>query len=75
MDIAAFIKSFIEDPATALLLTSFAIAIVAAWKGWWVPRYIYDSTEARATKAETALGSMTEALKDLTGEIRQRNTR
>ena len=71
-DIVKFIGDFIEDPQTAILLISFAMAIVAFWRGLIIPKFVYDASEARRVLAEKALTDITEALRDLTIEIRQR---
>ena len=74
-ELSTFITSFVKDPEMAVLLVSYGIGLVAFWKGWIVPKVIYDGTDSRATRAEKALGDMTEALRDLTTEIRQRSMR
>ena len=66
------VGQFITDPATDLLVTLLIAALVGAYKGWYVPRFIYDQAVLRADKADEANKNMTEALKALTEEIRQR---
>jgi hypothetical protein len=72
MDLSNFISGFIKDPETALLIVSYAFAIYGFYKGWIVPKFIYDLAEARAKTAEASLKDITEALRNLTTEVRQR---
>jgi hypothetical protein len=66
------VTDFITDPPIALLIVLLIGAIVGAVKGWWVPKFIYDREVARADKADAANGKVTDALEELTKEIRQR---
>lgn len=72
-ELVNIVSALIRDPETALLLISYAVAIIGVVKGWWVPKFVYDLAESRAQKSEKSLGEMTEALRDLTTEIRQRD--
>jgi hypothetical protein len=70
-----FFTKFISDPETALVVIMLASAILAFYKGWVVPKFIYDASEARAMNLNKALADVTESMKDLTTEIRQRGAR
>lgn len=79
--IDSFISKYIADPETALLIIILGFALYAAYKGWWVPGFIYEKEENRANEALSvnaeqtkALDATTEAIKDLTTEIRQRGS-
>lgn len=78
-DISNLITRFVSDPETALLIIVLGFALYAAYKGWWVPGFVYEKEEARANEAlemnasqTKALEATSEAIKDLTTEIRQR---
>jgi hypothetical protein len=78
-DISNLITRFVSDPETALLIIVLGFALYAAYKGWWVPGFVYEKEENRANEAlemnasqTKALEATSEALKDLTTEIRQR---
>lgn len=78
-DISNLITRFVSDPETALLIIVLGFALYAAYKGWWVPGFVYEREEARANEAleinasqTKALEATSEAIKDLTTEIRQR---
>lgn len=78
-DISNLITKFVADPETALLIIILGFALYAAYKGWWVPGFIYAKEEQRADEAFSlnaaqtkALEATTDAIKDLTTEIRQR---
>lgn len=66
------VGQFITDPPIALLIIILLGGILAFYKGWVVPRFVYDRETARADKATEASANVTEALRDLTVEIRQR---
>lgn len=74
-DIVPFIRSFIEDPEMALVVILLALAVIAFFKQWVVPKAFYDKIEQRAVSAENALIESTAAIKELTVEIRQRSAR
>jgi hypothetical protein len=63
---------FITDPPIALLIIILLAAIIGAYRGWWVPKFIYDEAVKRADAASKANEAMSTALKELTQEIRQR---
>jgi hypothetical protein len=80
-EISDLITKFVSDPETALLIIILGFALYAAYKGWWVPGFIYLKDENRANEAfdlnaaqTKALEATTEAIKDLTTEIRQRGS-
>jgi hypothetical protein len=70
--LSQIITQFVKEPQVAFLLMSYAFAIVAFYRGWVVPKFIYDASEARSNSLSKSLAEVTEALKDLTTEIRQR---
>jgi hypothetical protein len=77
--IGGLVDKYIADPETALLIIILGFALYAAYKGWWVPGFIYQKEEARADEAmeinasqTKALEATSEAIQDLTTEIRQR---
>lgn len=80
-EISNLITKFVADPETALLIIILGFALYAAYKGWWVPGFIYEKEEDRANEALSinaaqtkALEATTDAIKDLTTEIRQRGS-
>lgn len=46
------------------------LGLVAFFRGWIVPGYIYTATVARLDRVLEGLGTVTAAVKDLTDEIR-----
>jgi hypothetical protein len=74
-EIVQFFTKFLDTPETALVVILLAIAVVSFYKGWVVPKFIYDASEARAANLSKVLGEMTESLRELTTEIRQRSAR
>jgi hypothetical protein len=66
------ISTFISDPEVALLVILLILALVGAGRGWWVPGFIYKKSEDRADALQKANEASTQALKDLTTEVRQR---
>lgn len=77
--IDSFISKYIADPETALLIIILGFALYAAYKGWWVPGFIYQKEEARVDEVieinasqTKALEATSEAIEELTMEIRQR---
>lgn len=66
------ISTFIRDPETALLVILLVVALYGSYKGWWVPGPIYKKAEERAELLAKSLADTTEAIKELTAEIRQR---
>lgn len=80
-EISNLITKFVSDPETALLIIVLGFALYAAYRGWWVPGFIYSKEEERANEAFSlnsaqtkALEATTDAIKDLTTEIRQRGS-
>lgn len=70
--LVTFFQQFINDPETALVLILLGVAVIALYRGWVVPKTYHEKTEERASRAEKSLEEVTEALNDLTVEIRQR---
>lgn len=77
--IGGLIDKYIADPETALLIIILGFALYAAYKGWWVPGFIYQKEEARVDEVieinasqTKALEATSEAIEELTMEIRQR---
>jgi len=63
---------FLAPPAVALLVAYLAISVWAFIKGWVVPRFIYDKAVARGDKAVEVLEAQTEAIEELTKEVKYR---
>lgn len=69
------ISQFISDGPTALLITLLLSALIGAYRGWWVPSYLYQELRRDVDSQSEVNEKMVVILTELTNEIHERRIR
>lgn len=69
------VSKFITDGPTALLVILLLSALLGAYRGWWVPAYLYNQLREDVDTQSDVNEKMVEVLTELSHDIRERRNR